>query len=143
MAKIQRNASGFTRDRKPALLPEHVNGDATVVTIAEVNTPKVGGVQKVVIVYEEYPHHSYWLNATMTDYMVAVLGDDTDEWKGERVPLEKIMVENPTTGEPVERLYVMPPREWPDAFDAFDGVSKEKGTGKAAAKKATAKRGGK
>lgn len=133
MAKIERNASGFTRDRKPALLPEHINGSATVLTIKEVATPRVGGVQKVVMVFEEFPHHSYWLNATMTDYMIAVKGDDTDAWVGERVPLEKLNVDNPTTGEPVERLYVMPPREWPDAFAAFDGGTK---------KKAAAKKGG-
>lgn len=122
MGKINRGTS-FGSERKPALTVEHINGDATVLTVADVRLPIVNKVQKVVITFKEFPGHSFWLNATMTDYAVAKLGDDTDKWLGERVPMHKIDVENPSSGEMVNKLYIMPPSEWAEAFAEFDGVS--------------------
>jgi hypothetical protein len=134
--KIIRRQAGFSpAERKPALTVEHINGDATVLRIAEVRTPIIGGVQKPVITFAEFPGYSFWANATMTDYLCARLGDDTDKWVDVRVPLHKIDVENPTTGEMVNRLYVMPPSQWDETIRAFDGESKP------AAKKAARKRG--
>lgn len=119
--RITRKSSGFSpAERKPALTVEHINGDATVLKVAEVRTPIISGVQKPVITFAEFPGHSFWANATMTDYLCARLGDDTDKWVDVRVPLHKIDVENPTTGEMVSRLYVMPPSQWDETIAAFD-----------------------
>lgn len=135
MAIINRNT--FGGDRKPALKPDHVAGDATVVTIRRADAPKVGGGTRVVLEFDEYPDHAFWLNQTKLDYVMSKLGNDTDKWIGQRVPLEKIMVNNPQSGEDTECLYVAPPQEWDSMFSEFDGVKKP------AAKKAAAKRGGK
>lgn len=136
MGKIQRGSSFSPSERKPALTVEHINGDATVLTVADVRLPKVNGTQKAVITFAEFPGYSFWLNATMTDYMCTKLGDETDKWVDNRVPLHKIDVENPSNGEMVSRLYVMPPSQWDATIAAFDAP--EKPAAKRAAKRARA-----
>lgn len=136
MAKINRGGSFSPSERKPALTVEHINGDATVLTVADVRTPLVAGVQKAVITFAEFPGYSYWLNATMTDYMCSRLGDETDKWIDQRIPLHKIDVENPSTGAFVNRLYVMPPSQWDATIAAFDAPDKP--AAKRAAKRARA-----
>lgn len=126
---------GRVDDNKPSLKAAEVNGDAVVVTVRKAETPKTKYGQKVVCEFDEYPGYAFWLNMTMVDYSIARLGNDTDKWVGQRIPLEKIPVQNPQTKEDVICLYVMPPQEWDDAFTAYDAA-------KAKADKPAAKRSG-
>lgn len=91
----------------------------------------------VVVHFVEYPDNPYFTNKTILKTIIAVLGDETDHWKGKQIPMERVKVPNPQTGDLVEKFYPMDAEEWPDALRAFRGQVARQGGGarKTAARK--------
>lgn len=129
MSKINTKQMGGGASR-PSLTPEDFNGKShAVLTISavepEVKIPdpsKPGGFRVVAVLsFEEYhgeDDRALYLNKRQAEYLVERLGDETDDWIGERVPLEVVKVNNPNTGKPVQKVYVAEPAEWDGILDA-------------------------
>lgn len=76
---------------RPQLTPEAAGGvDVLVGTVEKVELldSQFKG-QVFALTFKEMPEHSYRLNKTGTDIICVELGDDTDDWVGERIPLVK------------------------------------------------------
>lgn len=92
-------------------------GAATVAvfTISAVESIIVKGRKApnvLVLTFEEDPKRAFYLNATMIDYLIDRLGNEERDWVGKRIPVERVTVENPQSGEDVTKLWVCPPESW-------------------------------
>jgi hypothetical protein len=106
---------------KNPLRAEQIDGDATVLTIASVAETKFDGRPQLEIKFAEFPDNHYFTNVSILGVLVAVLGDDLDNWIGKRVPLEKIQVPNPQVkGSMVTKLYPVDVRDWDSTVKDFD-----------------------
>lgn len=98
-------------------------GDAAVVTIKSVDeeevTKSAGRKRKaLVITTQEYPDNKWTVNAGSTAVLFARLGNDLDKWIGATVPLVRVTVNNPTSGDPEEKFHAAPVEEWDDLLTA-------------------------
>ncbi len=59
----------------------------------------------------------FWLNVTSLDAIIERYGEETDDWKGERVPLEKVTTMNPKTHRRVEKYWVPGGKAWDEVMD--------------------------
>jgi len=109
-------------------------GDAVVVTIAEVEEEKVKGDKGdkllLVLVVEEFPDKVHRLNKTQLAYMVEKLGDETNEWIGQKIPLVKTTQEfgSGSRVKDFDVVWVAAPDEWDTILKA--GGSKAPATRK-------------
>jgi hypothetical protein len=100
--------------------PDDFKSKFTVATITKVEEGKArkDGTIPLVIKTKEFGDKALWLNVTMIDYLEEKLGDDLDEWIGEKIPLEKKHVKDVSTGEDKVKVYVCHPDDWSDVFVA-------------------------
>lgn len=130
MSKVNPNAMGGGASR-PALTPEDFAGKSqAVLTISAVetdvkipDTSRPGGFRLVAVLsFEEYQgddDRALYLNKTQAQFLVDKFGDESDNWIGERVPLEVVKVNNPKTGKPHRKVYVADPADtWDAILDA-------------------------
>jgi hypothetical protein len=130
MSKVNPKAMGGGASR-PALTPEDFAGKSqAVLTISAVetdvkipDTSRPGGFRLVAVLsFEEYQgddDRALYLNKTQAEHLVAKFGDESDDWVGERVPLEVVKVNNPKTGKPHRKVYVADPGDtWDAILDA-------------------------
>lgn len=114
--------------------------NAAVVTIKEVTEQKFpprqeGGKERLALVIrtEEYPDNAYFPSAGKggpIDRLFDRLGDDTDRWAGEKIPLVRVRdVTNPSTGTKADKFHVPPTDEWDDILEQFAPKAKGKGRG--------------
>lgn len=119
------------------LKPEHIGkASHAVLTVMEVDervpiTDETGDRIGLVIRFEEFPDLGLWPNKTGLRYLCTKLGDDVDDWIGEKVPLQKVTSPNPRTHEPADNLWVCKPDEW----EKHIAASKQKRTRKKATKR--------
>lgn len=119
---------------RPSLTPEDFGGrSAAVLTISAVepevkipDTTRTGGFRLVAVVsFEEYQgedDRALYLNKTQVQFLCDKYGVDTDDWVGERVPLEVVKVNNPQTGRPQSKVYVADPADsWDRILSAVRG----------------------
>ena len=139
VAKV--NAQDYSKQR-PKLTPEMVKGAATVLhiqTVEHLELDQDGETRpKIILIFEEFPEHAYWLNVTGIKNLIARLGDESDEWEGEAVPMEKVKTTNPQTKKPQDALWIVDPAQWEDYLSQYRKVTKATGAGRG---KAAAKRG--
>lgn len=127
MAKIGSNYFG----ERPKLTPDRLEGDAAVLTVASVEAFHASGRDQIVVKFEETGDDALWLNKTMLDALLERLGDDTDGWVGERVPVEVRNVEY--EGKATDKVYIMDADQWDEVLPP-PGVPS--GTAKSKAKSA-------
>lgn len=126
MAKVtqEQRSSG-----SPQLKPTMAGGaDLIAVTIAKVDfkTSQFRKEKQPVLIFEEFPDAEYRCGKRATDRLCEKLGEETDWWVGETIPLVKGREE---VGNNVYVVYqVPPPDEWKDAL-------KRAGTSKTSKKK--------
>lgn len=105
---------------RPALKPDSIGypkKNATVLTIADVD-PKVeipdgdGNRTVLVVIFREFPDLTFYTNKTSRNNLIAALGRDENKWRGKKVPLVVVKVNNPKTGKPQPSLWVADPEEW-------------------------------
>lgn len=113
--KINPQEYGGKGERKPPLTPEVLgDADVAVLTISAVRAGIVtaDGRKTAVVEFEEKPDYVYWLNKTNLANLVERFGDDTDDWVGERIPLVRVRVNNPSTGRLTTKYHVADPEDW-------------------------------
>ena len=118
MAKL--NSSNYNPAR-PKLTPEMLEGTAAILTVTnaeeiDITDPnRKDGFRKALAVnFEETGEATMWPNATMSQTLIQMLGDDTDEWIGKLVPVEARHVR--WGGEVHHKVCIIEAREWKDAF---------------------------
>ena len=116
-------------NKRPKLEQEHLEDDVAILTIteAEVLTVDAGGDeerQSIVLAFKETGDYVLWPNATEIRTLIEKLGDDTDEWTGQRVPVEKVT--RSYRGKKFDKVGVVDAAEW-DQYLGKKKVSAVKG----------------
>ena len=103
-----------TGDRRPVLTPEMLeDADSAVLTVSEAETGiDIGDRVAARLSFKEFPEVDHWLTFTGIKTLIKYFGDDDDDWVGERVPLIRVRVNNPRTGEKVVKLHVADTEDW-------------------------------
>ena len=100
---------------RPQLTPERVGGaDVFVGTVATVEKAKSRFEERgeqYVVTFKEAPEFDYRINRTGLNTICTEIGDDTDEWEGEKVPLVKTRTS--VGGNQRVVFQVAPGDEWP------------------------------
>lgn len=116
--------------------------EAAILTVAAVDEITVDDPERasgkrtsLVLVFEELGDKVLWLNQTQVGYLIDRLGDDTDTWVGEKVPVEKH--DSNMRGKSHKKVWVCAPETWDDLLEEA-GFARKK---KAAVVKKPAKRG--
>lgn len=101
----------------PQLRPEVAGGaDLLVVTVDSVmfKPSQFRKVDQPVLTFAEFPEHEWRVGKRSTDRICEALGEETDEWVGEKIPLVKAREE---VGRQTYVVYqAAPPEDWKDAF---------------------------
>ena len=121
-----------TGDRRPVLTPEMLHdADSAVLTIAEAETGiDIGDRVAARLAFKEFPGVDHWLAFTSIKTLVKKLGDDDEGWVGKKVPLIRVRVNNPRTGEKVVKLHVADTEDWgPILAEAKKQTRSAKNTG--------------
>lgn len=128
----------FNRNR-PTLNVEDLEDEAAVLVcsaVEEVELPDSdapGGVRKSLLMrFEESGDKALWLNKTQIEYLIERLGDDTDDWIGQYVPIEKH--ETTFRGKTHNKVWVSPPESWDEMLEAA-GVTPRKAKARPAVKR--------
>lgn len=117
---MKRNASDYGSSR-PKLTQEDFDGDFIVLTIASVEEVTVddedkeeGKRKSLVLTFDETGDKSLWLNVSQINALIERFGEDDDDWKGERVPVEKHTAEY--MGKKYPKVRIMAAEEWDEAL---------------------------
>lgn len=136
MPKINLNDYGSTR---PKLDLSRITGQDAVLTIASVeqvnveDKSKPNGVRpSIVLTFREFPDSkegandapAWWPNKTMLATIVENLGDNTDKWIDEPMPVTKGKVRNPQTGKIQDTIFAI--EEWEEGLKAASRAAKGK-----------------
>lgn len=112
--KIKKERYG---NAKPKIEQDDIEGgDYAVLTIASVEEQKVtaddGERTSLVLTTEELGDKVHWLNQTQIGYLIEKLGDDSEDWVGQRVPFVKT---TSTMGSrSFKKVWIAAPGEWDD-----------------------------
>lgn len=116
-------------NRSPKLTPDDLDGDFAVLTIAafaeETFTDEEGERVTPCLEFQEMGDKRLWVNGTQVGYLVERLGDETDAWKGQQVPVEKHV--SVFRGKRYNKLWIAAPEEW-DTMLAQAGVKPRRAT---------------
>ena len=105
----------------PKITQDDLEEDAAILTLAAYEEVSVdddavegGKRQSATLRFEETGDKVLWLNKGMVETLVEQLGQDADEWVGQKVPVEKYVAKFNNTKYP--KVRVMPSEEWDKAF---------------------------
>ena len=130
----------------PKLTPDDIE-DAAILTVTafdevSVEDEEVEGGKRTSgnLTFEETGDKVLWLNKGMVETLVEQLGDDSDDWIGQKVPVEAYTAT--FKGKKFPKVRVMPSEEWSKAFKEA-GVRRVAGSvsGRKKVTKKAAKRG--
>lgn len=145
MGKVNLDRYG---SRTPKLMPDDLDGgDFIVLTIAGFDEKtfddEEGKRVTPVLFFEETGEKVLFLNRTQVGYIVERYGDESDGWQGKHIPIEHHV--STFRGKQHEKLWVMPPERWDEAFEEAGIAVKRprKVVRKKVAAKRTVKKGGK
>ena len=124
----------------PKLEPDDLESDAALLTITgfesvEVDDDAAPGGKRMAatLTFEETADKVLWLNKGMVEALVQELGEESDAWVGQVIPVEKYVAR--FRGQKYPKVRVMPSEEWAAAFkDA--GAKRKTPAAKAAPAKA-------
>ena len=95
MGKVSGEQFGKSRAK---ITPEDLEGDVAILTIAsyeqmELDDAEAEGGKRTsaVLTFQETGDKVIWLNKTQVDALIARLGDESDDWAGQKVPVEKVV----------------------------------------------------
>ena len=105
----------------PKLTPDDLEGDYAILVLSgfeKVNVPdeeqEGGSRTSATITFEETEDKVVWLNRGQIETLCAQLGEDSDDWTGKQVPVEKYTAK--FRGKEYPKVRVMPAEEWDRAF---------------------------
>jgi hypothetical protein len=134
------NPTDFGTSR-PKLTQTDFDGDFIILTIAaaeevtvEDDEKESGERKSLVLTFQETGDKSLWLNVTMIKTLIAEIGDDTDKWAGQKVPVEKYT--GSFKGKKFEKVGIME-SPWDEAFKDSGVRRTRPGAAPAASGKAT------
>lgn len=114
MSKVNLKDYGTKREK---IGIEDLEKDVAILTLATVDEVDVedeeqeSGIRRsMVLSFEEIPNKVLWPNRTQIAALVIKLGDDTDHWIGEKVPVEKARV--PFKGKMFDKVRIVAAVEW-------------------------------
>lgn len=126
---------------RPKLTQDDFDGDYIILTISQVEEVSVdddesedGKRKNLVLNFEETEDKAHWLNVGQIRTLVDELGDDSDAWVGQKVPVEKHTAEFKNKKYP--KVRIMASEEW-------DATFKEAGVKRSKKAASTAASGGK
>jgi hypothetical protein len=133
--------------KRPGLKAEDIKArraNLTVQTVEQVelddDNTEDGKRNALAVTFEEFPDKPYWPNGTSIGFLIDELGEDEEEWAGERIPLEKKKTTNPRTKQLQDSLWVAAPEDWAEFLrEGKPGKPASNGR-KNVAKKAAAKK---
>lgn len=135
------------RSSRPGLKPEQImarRANLTVESVEQVtlddDTRTDGKRKAIAITFQEFPDTPYWPNGTSIGHLCDQLGEEEEEWVGERIPLFKNKVNNPRTKTMQDALWVAAPEDWDEFLREGKPRTAVKKNG---AKKVAAKKRGK
>lgn len=143
MAKVNADKYGTRSDK---LTVDDLEGDAAVLTVdsfGEKTFTDIAGTtrtQKVTpfLTFRETGDKVLWLNSTQVGYLIERLGDDTDDWMGKPIPVERHEYKS-FNGEEGVNLWVSPPERWDDLLAQAGFGKSRKSAAKVPAPKSAAK----
>lgn len=80
--------------------------------------------ESIVINFDEFGDNGWWPSKAALKHIMKVLGDETDDWKGKQIPLERVKSVNQKTGELVEKFHPMAIDVWDQAVRAYNAQLK-------------------
>ena len=108
MGKVDLNRYGGLAGAK--MVPEDLDEDIAILTISEFGEQKNPEGISPVLRFQEAPDRLLYINRTQVEFLVKKLGDDSDNWIGRKIPVEKKEVEY--NGKMFLKVYVMEPQDW-------------------------------
>lgn len=118
MSKVDSSRFGSST---PKLTPDDLEGDAAILTVTayeevEVDDEDAEGGKRLsaTLAFEETGDKVLWLNKGMVEALVEQLGDDSDKWAGQKVPVESYVAKY--RGQKFNKVRVLPSEEWDAAF---------------------------
>ena len=122
------DTKNYGKSREKLTLDDLDGGDTIVLTCASVEdvTFDDNGKERksLVMTFEESGEKSYWPNKTSTGYLVEAISAESDEWIGQRIPLEA--VHGDYQGKPYDSLWVAAPERWASILKATKPVKRGK-----------------
>ncbi len=107
----------------PKLMPDDLEEDVAFLTIAKFEEVMVdddeaegGKRQSATLKFKETGDKVVWLNKGMVETLVEQLGDDADQWVGQKIPLERHVASFGSKKYP--KVRVVPSEEWDKLFKA-------------------------
>lgn len=140
------NPKEFSKRRPKLTIEDFEGGDASALTIAEVEMIKTddedGKRTSLVITFSETGEKAYWPNASSIGIIVEEYGKDSDDWIGKPLPLMRH--QGTFKGKAYDNLQVAAPEFWQEVIEQSGltpvrkarAVTKVKPVVKAAKKKA-------
>lgn len=118
MGKVDTSKFGSSA---PKLMPEDLEEDVAFLTIESYEEVMVdddeaedGKRHSATLKFKETGDKVVWLNKGMAETLVEQLGDDSDDWKGQRIPVERHVA---TFGnKKFPKVRVVPGEEWEKLF---------------------------
>ena len=100
---------------RPKLTPEDLESDTAILTVASVESVTVGEdpkdqQEKLLVLFEEYEDTPLWLNLTQIKVLVERFGSETNDWIGEKVPVENHVAL--FRGQEFPKVRVVPAERW-------------------------------
>jgi hypothetical protein len=102
--KVRRQDFGKSRPVLKAV--DLGDADSTVVTIATVEEVEKDKQNLLAMTFDEWPEHSYFPNVTSIGNLTDYLGEESDDWIGEKIVLEVVKTNNPQTKKAADGLWV-------------------------------------
>ena len=110
-----------------------VKGSAICGTIKEVGSQEFTDAQTketrdtVYLRFEEWPDAPrFYLNRGIAVRLMAKLGDETDAWKGQLVPMERVKVPNPQLGgQLVDKYYPLSLEDWDEGVRQYKAQQRD------------------
>lgn len=107
----------------PKLTPEDLEEDAAILTIESYEEAEVddedsedGKRWSANLKFKETGEKVLWLNKGMIDSLIEQLGDDADQWTGQKIPVEKHVAL--FRGKKFPKVRVMLSEQWDKTFKA-------------------------
>lgn len=114
MSKVDASKFGSS---KPKITPDDLEGDVAVLTISGYEefdvddaSTESGKRRSAVLMFEQTEDRVLYLNKGMIETLVEKLGDDSDGWLGQQVPVEKHVAK--FGNEKFPKVRVVPAEEW-------------------------------
>ncbi len=131
MTKVQRDRLGTAA---PKVTWGDLEEDVTLVTIADYeegevdDAEKEDGVRKTAfLTFDELGDKRLYLNVTQVDFLIEAFGDNSEDWIGKKVPLEKTKKRFGKVT--YEKIWIVPFSEWDDYMETKPRVRRKKVAG--------------